>query len=54
MYRIGIDLGGTNIAAGVVDDVLRLVHHTGGALRVRGHRLAGHLRQPPGRGGTGL
>ena len=26
MYRIGIDLGGTNIAAGIVDSEYRIVH----------------------------
>lgn len=42
-YRIGIDLGGTNIAAGIVDENLRIIKKasipTAGTARRKGNLL---------------
>ena len=47
MYRIGIDLGGTNIAVGVVDDRHNIIAE-------HRHRLPRHLRQRGRCGGACL
>ena len=56
MYRIGIDLGGTNIAVGVVNDryeivARRSVPHRGGAPGGGGH--PGHGRRRGGGSAAG-